>query len=317
MPSTFDFRLSTSLPLSPSLNREGRGGSSFLPLNRGSQRGSLSPSLNREGWGGSLLLFLLFLLTSCAHYKDIPYFQNATEYDGTGKEFLYDITIKPKDQLSIFVFSGTDEKAVVQFNPLDPPTMGTPTAGYGGVRMSGNSGRFHSYLVENDGTIDFPVIGKVKLDGLTVEQANKKILDLVKPYLAVGADCTVNTYINNFEVTVMGEVKRPYTFTVSRNKMTILEALAMAGDMTIYGKRDNVKLLRELPDGTYEVHELDMRDANILNSPYYYLQQRDIVYVEPNEAMAQNAKIGRTTQLWVRGASITISLGSLLYRVLQ
>ena len=91
----------------------------------------------------------------------------------------------------------------------------------------------------------------------------------------------------------------------------------MAGDMTIYGKRDNVKILREIPDGTYEVHELDMRDANILNSPYYYLQQRDIVYVEPNEVMVQESKIGRTTQLWVRGASITISLGSLLYMVLQ
>ena len=91
----------------------------------------------------------------------------------------------------------------------------------------------------------------------------------------------------------------------------------MAGDMTIYGKRDNVKILRELSDGTYEVHELDFRDTNILNSPYYYLQQRDIVYVEPNETMAQNAKVGRTTQLWVQGASITISLGSLLYRVLQ
>ena len=264
------------------------------------------------------LLFLLFLLTSCAHYKDIPYFQNATEYDGTGKEFLYDITIKPKDQLSIIVFSGTDQTAVVQFNMIEPLELNTANASNGGIRMSGGgSGRIHRYLVENDGTIDFPIIGKVKLDGLTIEQANKKILDLVKPYLAEGADCTVNTYINNFEVTVMGEVKRPYTFTVSRNKMTILEALAMAGDMTIYGKRDNVKLLRELPDGTYEVHELDMRDANILNSPYYYLQQRDIVYVEPNEAMAQNAKIGQTTQLWVRGAAITISLGSLLYRVLQ
>ena len=97
----------------------------------------------------------------------------------------------------------------------------------------------------------------------------------------------------------------------------VFPALAKAGDMTIYGKRDNLKILRELPDGTYQVHELDMRDANILNSPYYYLQQRDIVYVEPNEAMAQNSKIGQTTQLWVRGVSITVSLGSLLYRVLQ
>lgn len=87
--------------------------------------------------------------------------------------------------------------------------------------------------------------------------------------------------------------------------------------MTIYGKRDNVKVLRKLTDGTFEVHVLDMRDANTLNSPYYYLQQRDIVYVEPNEAMAQNARIGETSKLWIRGASITISLGSLLYMVLD
>ncbi len=91
----------------------------------------------------------------------------------------------------------------------------------------------------------------------------------------------------------------------------------MAGDMTIYGKRDNVKLLRELPNGEYEIHELDLRDANLLDSPYYYMQQRDVLYVEPNEAMAQNASIGRTRQLWVRGIQITISLGSLLYRVLN
>ena len=107
------------------------------------------------------------------------------------------------------------------------------------------------------------------------------------------------------------------TFEVTRNRMTVLEALSMAGDMTIYGKRENVKLLREMPNGEFEIHELDLRDANILNSPYYYLQQRDILYVEPNEAMAQNSKIGRTRQLWVRGASITVALGSLLYRVLN
>ena len=115
----------------------------------------------------------------------------------------------------------------------------------------------------------------------------------------------------------MGEVKRPNTFTITRNKATILEALALAGDMTVYGKRDKVKVLREVADGTYEVHELDMRNANILNSPYYYLQQRDIVYVEPNEAMVQNSQVGTTTRLWVRGVSIAISLGSLLYRVLK
>ena len=297
MPSTFDFRLSTFLPL----NRGTRGGL-FLPLNRGSQRGS-----------SFLLLFLLFLLTSCAHYKDIPYFQNATEYDGTGKEFLYDLTLKPKDQLSIFIFCPTDPEAALQFKVINPSAIDYTKQPIQ-LRQSGQSRYF---IVENDGSIEFPMVGKIHLEGLTIEQANARIKEKITPYFQEGTDFMVNVYLRNYEITVMGEVKYPNTFTVSRNKMTILEALAMAGDMTIYGKRDNVKLLRELPDGTYEVHELDMRDANILNSPYYYLQQRDIVYVEPNEAMAQNAKVGRTTQLWVRGAAITISLGSLLYRVLQ
>jgi len=96
-----------------------------------------------------------------------------------------------------------------------------------------------------------------------------------------------------------------------------LEALAMAGDMTIYGNRDNVKLLRELPNGEYEIHELDLRDANLLDSPYYYMQQRDVLYVEPNEVMAEELKVGRTTRLWFRGASIVLAVGSLLYRMLQ
>ena len=91
----------------------------------------------------------------------------------------------------------------------------------------------------------------------------------------------------------------------------------MAGDMTIYGNRDNVKLLRELPNGEYEIHELDLRDANLLDSPYYYMQQRDVLYVEPNEVMAEESKVGRTTRLWFNGASIVLSVGSLLYRMLQ
>lgn len=155
------------------------------------------------------------------------------------------------------------------------------------------------------------------MSGLTIEQVSASVKEALKPFFKDDNSYMVNTYMLNYYVSVLGEVKTPGSFTVNRNRMTILEALAQAGDMTIYGKRDNVKILRELPDGTYEVHELDMRDANILNSPYYYLLQCDIVYVEPNEVMAQNAKIGQTRQLWLRGASITISLGSLLYRVLQ
>lgn len=258
-------------------------------------------------------ILAILYMCSCVSYKTVPYFQNSDEFYGSKGPGHYDLKIKPKDELYIFVFSGNDQDAVSIFN-----IRGKREIDYDNnqIRVAGKSKR-HIYLVDNDGNINFPVIGSVHVEGLTLDSINSKIKMLISPYLQPEADCVVTTLIENYDITVMGEVSNPNTFTISRPEVTVLEALAMAGDMTIYGKRDNVKILRELPDGTYEVHELDMRDANILNSPYYYLQQRDVVYVEPNEAMAQNAKVGRTTQLWVRGAAITISLGSLLYRVLQ
>ena len=261
-----------------------------------------------------LLLVVTIIAYSCSSYKDIPYFQNSDTFDGTGKEFLYDMKIKPKDQLSIFVFCPNDQEAASQFRVSNPRTINLREFP---IRITPNQSRPRYYLVENDGCINYPMVGKINLLGMTIEQAQKCISEKIAPYFQKDAEYIVKVSIGNYQVSVMGEVKNPNTFSVTRPNITILEALAMAGDMTIYGKRDNVKILRELADGTYEVHELDMRDANILNSPYYYLEQRDIVYVEPNEAMAQNSKIGRTTQLWVRGAAITISLGSLLYRVLQ
>ena len=264
-----------------------------------------------------LFLSLLFTLMSCTAYKDVPYFQNAATYDSSVSAGLPDIAIKPKDMLTIFVTS-TDEIAVAQFNIQDPRPIDEERAASGQVRLNRSPyGLTHGYLVDNNGEIEFPQLGHIKLEGLTIEQANDFIKNKIAPYLNANADYQVNVRIENFEVTVMGEVKRPDVFTVTRNRMTVLEALAMAGDMTVYGKRDNVKILRELTDGTYEVHELDLRDANIVNSPYYYLQQRDVVYVEPNTAMAQNAKVGTTTRLWFRGISIVLSLGSLMYRILE
>lgn len=264
-----------------------------------------------------LLLLGTLLFGSCKTIKDIPYFQNASEYDGQGKAYLYDMTILPKDELVIFVSSSNPE-SVIQFNAIDPRHLEEMDRQLGGIRLpQSSSGHFHRYLVENNGTIDFPVVGRIHVGGLTIPQANAAILEKIAPYIKDKSDCIVNTLIVNYEISVLGEVNRPNTFTITRNKCTVLEALAMAGDMTVYGKRDNVKILREMPNGEYEIHELDLRDANILDSPYYYLKQRDILYVEPNEVMAQNASIGRTRQLWVRGIAITVSLGSLLYRVLD
>ena len=258
----------------------------------------------------------ILYLWSCSSYKTVPYFQNSDEFDGSKGPGLYDLKIKNKDRLTIIVTS-IDPDAVKPFSVYRPGAIDFTKAKDGrGVPLT-QGVTTNYYLVDNDGTINFPVIGKVSLVGKTIPQVNQTIEDLIAPYFQKGADYQVNTYIQNYQISVLGEVKNPNTFTIKRNECSVLEALAMAGDMTIYGKRDNVKILRELTDGTYEVHELDMRDANILNSPYYYLEQGDIVYVEPNEVMVQQSKIGRTTQLWVRGAGITISLGSLLFRVLQ
>ena len=262
----------------------------------------------------SFLLLCLFL-GSCSNYKDVPYFQNSATYDSSVSTGLPDITIKPKDMLTIFVTS-TDNEAVAQFNITEPRPISEVGVAAGHVHET-TRGQRHHYLVDNNGEIEFPILGHIKVEGLTIEQANSMIKSKIAPYLNPNADYMVNVYIDNFEVTVMGEVKNPDVFSVTRNRLTVLEALAMAGDMTIYGKRDNVKLLREKSNGEYEIHELDLRDANVVNSPYYYLQQRDVVYVEPNTAMAQNASIGRTRTLWVRGIHIVLSLGSLMYRVLK
>lgn len=259
-----------------------------------------------------IILLSVCGLLSCSHYKDIPYFQNAAEVDLSQSAYLYDLIIHPQDQLNIFVSSSNEEYAAT-FNIRERAGLKPRQK----VGITNDQSGFYRYLVDVDGNIDFPVVGKIHVAGLTIEQVSAVVKDALQPYFKNDNSFMVNTYMMNYSVSVLGEVKSPGTFDVTRNKMTVLEALAKAGDMTIYGKRDNLKILRELPDGTYQVHELDMRDANILNSPYYYLQQRDIVYVEPNEVMTQNSKIGQTTQLWVRGVSITVSLGSLLYRVLQ
>lgn len=261
----------------------------------------------------SLVVFLILLLCSCANYKEVPYFQNSGMVDLRNSKQQFDLIIQPQDELNIFVYSPLNKELAASFNMRERVGLKVGQK----IGNEQNLGGFYRYLVDTDGNIEFPEVGKIHVSGLTIEKASAAVKDALKPFFKDDNSYMVTTYMLNYYVSVLGEVKNPGSFTVERNRMTVLEALAQAGDMTIYGKRDNVKILRELPDGTYEVHELDMRDANILNSPYYYLQQRDIVYVEPNEAMAQNAKIGQTRQLWLRGASITVSLGSLLYRVLQ
>lgn len=253
---------------------------------------------------------VIVILGSCGSSKEVAYFQNSDSVDLTKSKFLYDARIMPKDILTITV-STTDDEAALPFN------LTVPTPYTANQRSTYSQAMLQSYLVDNEGNIDFPKIGTVKLGGLTKSEAEKLIQEKIKPYMSEYENPIVTVRMSNYKISVLGEVQKPGMYNVSNEKITILEALAQAGDLTIYGVRNNVKLIREDATGEKTIHVLNLNDANIINSPYYYLQQNDIVYVEPNKVKAQNSSVGSMTTLWFSATSILISLTSLLYNILK
>ena len=253
---------------------------------------------------------LLLAITSCGTSKSVAYIQNSDSINYDNSRYLYDAKIMPKDQLTITV-NTVNPEASTPYNLL------LQNSYYQGRTMSSGGRTLMPYLVDNDGYINFPVIGRLKVGGLTKSECENMILEKIRPYMAETENPVVTVRMSSYSVSVIGEVARPGSFQVAREKITILEALAQAGDLTIYGVRDKVKLIREDATGKKEIHTLDLTNANIVNSPYYYLQQNDIVYVEPNKVKAQNARVGNMTTLWFSATSILISLTSLLYNILK
>ncbi len=247
---------------------------------------------------------------SCSSTKDVAYFQNSSSVNLDSSQVLYDARIMPKDILTITV-NTTDGDAAVPFNMTVSTTLTQ------GQRSTYSQPMLQSYLVDNEGNIEFPKVGTVHLGGLTKSQAEKVIYDKIKPYMSESENPIVNVRMSNYKISVLGEVTRPGMYTVGNEKITILEALAQAGDLTIYGVRNNVKLIREDATGKKSIHVLNLNDAGLINSPYYYLQQNDIIYVEPNKVKAQNSSVGSMTSLWFSATSILISMTSLLYNILH
>ena len=258
------------------------------------------------------LLLLPFLLTACQSYKKVPYFQNVEVVNGVEQqESLYDAKIMPKDLLTIVV-SCTNPELAIPFN--------LTVASNAGMAVSNSSyvttqPVLQPYLVDNEGNINFPVLGELKLGGLTKREAEQLIINKLKPYMKETPIVTVRMV--NYKISVIGEVTRPGTFTISNEKVNLLEALAMAGDMTVYGLRDNVKLIREDANGKQQIVTLDLNKAETILSPYYWLQQNDIVYVTPNKAKARNSDVGNSTSLWFSATSILVSIVSLLVNILK
>ena len=247
--------------------------------------------------------FSLLMLMSCKTTTNNIYFQDLDNQMPTITEQSVNYTprIAPDDQLSITV-SGTDPNAVAAFN--------MPLASYlaPGETNVTSTPVLHTYLVNSRGEIDFPVLGKVQVANMTRGELTDMMTEKISAYVK---SPIVTIQIRNFKVSVLGEVNKPGTVNVPNERLSVLDALGMAGDLTIYGNRTNVLLIRD-NNGQKEYHRFDLTSSETLTSPYYYLQQNDVLYVEPNKARKGNAKYSQSGQFNVSLASTIISALSVL-----
>lgn len=233
-------------------------------------------------------LVISCLIFSCTPSKDVVYFQDASQFETLVDDNTFTTKFKVDDLVSINV-STLDPEASAPFNLFRG-------AEEGGIRPEQVN-----YLVDKNGEIDFPVIGKVKIEGLSPSETRELLREKLKDYLK---DPIINIRIRNFTVTVLGSVNRPGTYPINGEQITIMEALGYAGDINIKGRRDNVMVIRDF-DGTKVYNRINLNGKDALKSPVYYLTQNDVVYVEPN-------KSGKTQSSLDQRATIAISIISTL-----
>ena len=253
---------------------------------------------------------MIITMTGCGSSKGFTYLENVDSISLAGSRGLYDARIMPKDELTITV-NTIDPDAAAPFN-----LQGRSSSG-GRKDVGSSGGASQGYLVDNSGFINFPIIGKIQVSGLTKPECETLIKSKIQPYLSRTENPIVTVRMSSYHVTVLGEVGQPGVIPVNTEKMSVLEALAQAGDLGVYGKRDNIMLIREDMTGQKHVVRLNLNDANILNSPYYYLQQNDVLYVEPNHVKAKNSSVGPSTTLWFSFVGIITSVASLVVSVLR
>ena len=237
-----------------------------------------------------VVALLLQFVTSCVSKQDIIYFQNLPEEIAQLDSVQSSFKIKPNDILSITV-TAYDPSAVQPFNLV--------LQSKGGI-LSENQG----YLTSADGYINFPVLGKIKTAGLTRAELGDQLTKAISEYIL---DPIVTINVLNFKVSILGGVNRPGTFAVQGERFTLPEAISLAGDLSIYGKPDRILVLRET-SGKKAYAYLDLRDAKIMESEYFYLQQNDLIYVEPNNAAIQAAAFPNSTRTILSILSLLITV---------
>ena len=242
----------------------------------------------------SFLFFMMLLLTSCQTHKKLVYFQNEITDEGKTN---FTPTLKTDDFISIIVAGDNPEVvAVFNFSPILGNT-GNVNNGY----TQGNNEK-SGYLIDADGNIHLPILGSIEIAGLNRMEATAMLKEKLNVYVN---NPVVNIQILNFKVTVLGDVNKPGSFKVPNERITILEAIGLAGDLKITGVRNNVLVIRD-NNGKKQEFRVDLTNNTLFNSPIYYLQQNDVVYIEPNSAARSNSTIWKTT------GSVFISLTSLI-----
>ncbi|MFD2597270.1 polysaccharide biosynthesis/export family protein [Sphingobacterium griseoflavum] len=246
-----------------------------------------------------LALIALFFMASCASVKNTVYFQDlpidSVRVVKEAAAFTEPV-IQADDILSVTIQTIDPTTAAVANQAVAVQAVGASSAtSLGNQLISG-------FLVDRDGYIHMALIGKVDVKGLTTYQARERITSLATQYYK---DPTVQVRFANYKITVLGEVARPATYTVPNEKVSILDALGMAGDLTIYGKRENVLLVRE-QNGAKELIRLNLNDSKLFQSPHFYLRQNDVLYVEPGKAKAAANNAARTQTFAIIGSVLSL-----------
>lgn len=252
--------------------------------------------------GFILSLFVGIVLSSCASREKIYQYQNIEKFNNS--ELLnFSSTLQPDDLLMIIV-SAKDPLTAMPFNLYTDLSV-NPTRQSGSGQMSQQL-----YLVDSKGFIDFPVLGRLKVSDKTKENFVEELKLKLKQFIE---EPIVNVRIMNYRVTVKGEVTRPGVYTIPSERITITEALALSGDLTIYSDRKNVLVVREI-NGKRTSGIVDLSQSDFINSPFYYLKQNDIVVVQPNKTKVNSSAVGPNVSTILTGTSILISLLIAIFR---
>ncbi len=267
-----------------------------------------------------IILFITgcVLFTSCNTIKDIAYVQNAgvpVEFKADEHAVRPDATLKPGDLLVITVNSNTPEAAQPFNLPLVPGGEGMNSYGISKSNISGGAG-LQNYLIDIDGDINFPILGKLHVAGMKKNDLITLLKSKIYPFY-MKEEPIITVRFANYKISVLGEVNRPGAYDINNEKLDLFEAIAMVGDLTIYGRRDNVLLIREDQNGKKTTYRIDLRDKRLIDSPYFYLQQNDVLYIQPNNPRSRGAALGAAEALSISVVGTLISLTSLIINIVK